>query len=131
MAILGEPDAAVEAGLKALRLAPHHPEWFAAFAGTALFAARQYREAIEVAGTAPEAICDTPACLAASYAYLGRADDASRYRDTVYRHYANQLKREWFGPNTGCIDWLLSMNPYRRPEDEAHYVEGLRKAGIE
>ncbi len=131
LAILGEPEAAVEAGRKALRLAPHHPEWYAAFAATALFAARQYREAIEVASTAPEAICDTPACLAASYAYLGRAEDASHYRDTVYRHYANQLKREWFGPNTGCIDWLLSMCPYRRPEDEAHYVEGLRKAGIE
>jgi len=56
--------------------------------------------------------------------------DASVYRDTVYRHYANQLERGWYAPNTGCIDWLLSMCPYRRPEDEAHYVEGLRKAGI-
>ena len=115
---------------KALRLAPHHPEWYAACAATAFFTARQYQEAIEIAETAPEAICDTPAYLAASHAYLGRTRKASVYRDTLYRHYDNQLKRGWYDSNISCIDWLLCMSPYSRREDEAHYLESLGKAGI-
>ena len=43
MAWLGEHELAVAAGRDALRLAPHHPEWYAAFAGIALFAARNLR----------------------------------------------------------------------------------------
>ena len=130
LAIMGESGTAVDAARKALRLAPHHPEWYAACAGTAFFTARQYREAIEIAETAPEANCDTPACLAASHAYLGRTRKASLYRDTLYRHYDNQLKRGWYDSNLSCIDWLLCMSPYRKPEDEAHYLEGLGTAGI-
>ncbi|MEM7226670.1 MAG: BTAD domain-containing putative transcriptional regulator [Pseudomonadota bacterium] len=130
LAILGELERAVALGEKALRLAPHHPEWYASFVAHAYFAARRYEDAIAIASTAPEAICDTPACLAACHAYMGRKQEAALYRDTVYRHYDNQLRRGWFPANTGCIEWLLALNPYRRQEDEDHYVEGLRQAGF-
>ncbi len=46
MAWIGDHDLAVETGRNALRLAPHHPEWYAAFVGIALFAARLHEEAI-------------------------------------------------------------------------------------
>jgi hypothetical protein len=29
------------------------------------------------------------------------------------------------------IDWLVAMDPFRRPADAEHYAEGLRKAGFE
>jgi DNA-binding SARP family transcriptional activator/Tfp pilus assembly protein PilF len=131
MALIGDQALAVEAGRSALRLAPHHPEWYAAFAGIALFSARLHEEAIETMAPAPEALCNTPAFIAAAHAHLGHREDCADHRETVYRHYRRQLARGGFPPNTSCIDWLLMMDPFQRSADVAHYAEGLRKAGFE
>lgn len=130
LALVGEHDTAVEAGRQALRLAPYHPEWYAAFAGIALFAARCYEEAIGTMAAAPEALCNTPAFIAASYAHLGREAQGVYYRDTVRRHHQLQLSRGWFPRDTGCIDWLLALDPFQQPGDAEHYAEGLRRAGF-
>jgi hypothetical protein len=53
MALIGDHDLAVETGRSALRLAPHHPEWYAAFAGIALFVAPLHDEAIATMAPAP------------------------------------------------------------------------------
>ncbi|MGH6921346.1 MAG: BTAD domain-containing putative transcriptional regulator, partial [Geminicoccaceae bacterium] len=90
MALIGEHGLAVETGRSALRLAPHHPEWHAAFAGEALFAAGLYEEAIVTLAPAPEALCNTPAFIAASYAHLGQTEHCLAHRDTVYRHHGRQ-----------------------------------------
>ena len=66
LALMGDHEAAVEAGRRALRLAPHHPEWYVVMVGTALFAGRHYEEAVEIISTAPEANCSIPAVLAAA-----------------------------------------------------------------
>jgi hypothetical protein len=87
MALIGDHDLAVETGRSALRLAPHHPEWYAAFAGIALFVARLHDEAIATMAPAPEALCHTPAFIAASYAHLGRLEECAAHRETVYRHH--------------------------------------------
>jgi DNA-binding SARP family transcriptional activator len=131
MALIGEPELAVEAGRKALRLAPHHPEWYTAFAGIALFSAREHEEAIATMSPAPEALCNTPAFMAAAYAHLCKLDACPSHRDTVYRHHRRQLARGLFPSGTSCIDWLLAMDPFRRPSDAEHYADGLRKAGFE
>jgi DNA-binding SARP family transcriptional activator len=131
MAVLGEHDIAVESGRRALYLAPHHPEWYVGFAGNALFTARLYEEAIQTMLEAPQAICDTPAFLAASYAQIGKTQDSTPYREVVYRHHRVQLSRGWFPEGTSCIDWLLGLNPYRRKDDLDHMLDGLRKAGFE
>ena len=123
MAWLGEHEIAVAAGRDALRLAPHHPEWYAAFAGIALFAARIYDEAIETMAPAPEALCNTPAFIAASYAHLGRVDRTAAYRETVQRHHRRQLARGWFPEGTSCIDWLLALDPFRQAADAQHYLD--------
>ncbi len=130
MALIGDHDLAVEAGRSALRLAPHHPEWYAAFAGIALFAARLHEEAIGTMAAAPEALCNTPAFIAASYAHLGQIEACAGHRETVHRHHRRQLVRGLFPEDMSCIDWLLAMDPFRRPDDVAHYASGLRKAGF-
>jgi len=129
--LLGEHDSGVAAGLRALKLSPHHPEWYISFAGFALLTAQRYKEAIVTLAPAPEAICDTPAYLAASHAYLGRANEAQVYRDTIYRHVSNQIAKGWFPEDTSCADWLLAMAPFLHQEDADHYREGLRRAGID
>ena len=130
MALIGEHRLAVEAGRTALRLAPHHPEWHAAFVGEALFAARLYEEAIATMAPAPEALCNTPAFIAAAYAQLGETNQCAAHRDTVYRHHARQQARGLFPPGMSCMKWLLAMDPFQRAPDLEHYAEGLRKAGF-
>ena len=131
LALVGDHDHAVDAGRRALRLSPHHPEWYTTFVGIALFAAREYEEAIATMATAPEAICNTPAFIAACYAHLGQSDRGKHYRDTVQRHYQLRLARGTFTSKTSCVDWLLAMDPFQYKEDLEHYAAGLREAGFE
>jgi DNA-binding SARP family transcriptional activator len=131
MALVGDHALAVETGRTALRLQPHHPDWYAGLIGIALFGARLHEEAIETMAPAPEAFCSAPAFMAAAHAHLGREGEAARYRQTVYRHYRNRLARREFGEGTSCVAWLLGIDPFRRAEDVAHYAEGLRRAGFE
>ena len=79
---------------------------------------------------APEALCNTPAFIAASYAHLGQIEACASHRETVYRHHRRQLARGLFPENTSCVDWLLAMDPFQRPDDVGHYASGLRKAGF-
>jgi hypothetical protein len=130
LALVGEHALAVETGRRALRLAPHHPEWYEAFVGIALFAARLHEEAIATMAPAPEALCNTPAFIAASYAHLGDLAACAGHRDTVHRHHRRQLARGMFPAGMSCLDWLLAMDPFQRPADLEHYAAGLRKAGF-
>jgi tetratricopeptide (TPR) repeat protein len=130
MALIGDHGLAVATGRSALRLAPHHPEWYAAFVGIALFVARLHDEAIATMAPAPEALCNTPAFIAASYAHLGRLEECASHRETVYRHHRRQLARGMFPGDTSCIDWLLAMDPFQLSSDVEHYADGLRKAGF-
>ena len=129
--LIGDLERGVEAGRNALRLSPHHPEWYVSFVGLALLAARHYEEAIETMAAAPEAVCDTPAYIAAAHAQLGRTEEVLEHRKTVYRHYHGQIARGAFPGSKSCIEWLLQMCPFRRAADSNHYEEGLRKAGFE
>lgn len=130
-ALLGEHGAAVDAGRRALRITPYYPEWYAAFAGIALFAAREYREAIDTMSAAPEALCNTAAFVAASYAYLGEEDRCQDYRATVRRHHRHQTERGDFPAQISCLNWLLALDPFRMPDDLEHYATGLKRGGFE
>ena len=129
-ALIGDHESATAAGRRALRLAPHHPEWYVIMVGIALFAARHYAEAAELMQTAPEANCSTPAVLAATYAHMGRPELGLHYRDTVHRHYRRMVARGACPSNRSCVQWLLDLDPFRRAEDASHYEDGLRKAGL-
>jgi DNA-binding SARP family transcriptional activator/TolB-like protein len=132
LALIGDHAQAVEAGRRALRLQPHHPDWYAGFVGIALFSARLHEEAVGTMIPAPEAFCTEPAFIAAAYALLGQKAAAARYRPTVYRHYRNRLKRAAASPAaTGCIDWLLDSDPFQLVSDVEHYTVGLRAAGFD
>jgi tetratricopeptide (TPR) repeat protein len=131
MALVGEHRLAVETGRSALRLQPHHPDWYAGMVGIALFSARLHEEAIHTMAPAPEGFCSAPAFVAAAYAHLGRAHESTPYRTTVYRHYRNRLTRREFAEGTSCLTWLLGIDPFQLSADVDHYAEGLRKAGFE
>jgi DNA-binding SARP family transcriptional activator len=130
-AYLGEPEMGVEAGELALRLDPYHPDWYSGSLGAARFMARDYEGAVAELGRVPEAICDTPAYLAAALAHLGRPSECAPWRDAMHRQYEQRRAQGELARDVGCIDWLISINPFRLSTDREHFIAGLRMAGID
>jgi TolB-like protein len=122
---LGEPDEAIARFERAMRLGPLNPYlWISQF-GTAHahFFADRYDDASAWAERALQNAPDHPAVLrihAASSAFGGRLDKA---RGSVTR----LLERN---PKLRISGLMEIMGPYRRAEDAAKYVEGLRRAGL-
>jgi tetratricopeptide (TPR) repeat protein len=121
---LGEPEAAIELAVRAMRLSPQDPQMFGMRVVGAwghLFAGR-YDEALSWAEAAVRdksnflrAICAAAASagLAGKRAEAGRAMARLRQLDPGLR-----------------LSNLRDLNPIRRPEDFARWEEGLRKAGL-
>jgi tetratricopeptide (TPR) repeat protein len=128
---LGEPDAAIEIILDAMRLNPFHPDSYLVDLAEAYFAAHRYDDMLHVA----EQITDTSpiftAWRAAACAYAGRTEEARRLAD----RFVESVSAIWAGrPGAGpteYVEWLLSFSPFRRREDTDHLVEGLRRAGLD
>lgn len=130
LALMGDPERGVEAGELALRLDPYHPDWYAGGLGCAQFIARAYEEAVEILTPVPEALCDSPAYLAAAYALCDRPQEGKRYLELVHRLYRQRQARGQLAETVSCLDWLMSINPFRRSSDAEHFITGLRKAGF-
>jgi TolB-like protein len=130
-ALMGEAALGIEAGEMALRLDPYYPDWYAGCLGSARFIARDYEAAAADLAAVPEALCDTPAYLAATFAYCDRPEHGLPWRDLVHRQYDQRQARGEVNRELGCIDWLVSINPFRRDSDGEHFLTGLRKAGFE
>jgi tetratricopeptide (TPR) repeat protein len=120
----GEPEAAVERLVRALRLSPLDPLSYVAqnaYAHAHFFAGR-YDEALL---SAEKVLRDHPdyhltlRVFAAANALTGRQADAEK-AVTRLRHLDPALR----------ISNLKDRYPLRRPEDLARYAEGLRKAGV-
>jgi DNA-binding SARP family transcriptional activator/tetratricopeptide (TPR) repeat protein len=130
LAILGDHPNALECADRALQLAPYRPDWYVSFAGFAYMTAGKYNEGIRVMSEAPEAVCDTPSYLATCYAHMGKIEESKQYADTLMRHYRRQIARGDYDATASCIDWILSMAPYRLEADRDHFLLGLKLAGL-
>ena len=71
-----------------------------------------------------------PAYLAAAFAYCDRPQEGAPWRDLVYRQYEQRRARGELAVDVGCVDWLISINPFRRASDSEHFRVGLLKAGF-
>jgi hypothetical protein len=49
----------------------------------------------------------------------------------VLQQYEQRRVRGELADDVSCIDWLTSVNPYRRDSDRDHFLAGLRKAGFD
>ena len=107
---------------RAMRLNPHHPEYWEMQFGPILFDARQYEEAIATLQSLRS--LDTifaQLYLAASHAALGHDEQA---RDAVARINT-------FHPSATVAQCTApSMAPYKNLVDLQHFRENLRKAGL-
>lgn len=120
MALLGiDARGGVEAIKKAMRLNPHHPDLYERLLGNTAYTARNYEEAIAALKKVKRHVRKSRAYLAASYAQLGRLEEA--------RVEANETLK--LDPDA-TVERLSSLMPFRNPTDLDHFREGLRKAGL-
>jgi TolB-like protein len=121
---LGEPETAIEHMARAMRLNPLDPLLFGMLNGTAAahFLAGRYDAA---SSWAEKALWEQPRhspamrMAAASHALAGRLAPA---RDAMAR-----MRR--IDPELR-VSTIAAIVPFRRPEDFARYVQGLREAGL-
>jgi TolB-like protein/class 3 adenylate cyclase/Flp pilus assembly protein TadD len=103
---------------KAMQLNPFYPDQYLWHLGGAYFNLRRYEEAIRTVQSMQNPT-EGRRLLAASYAQLGQVDEA--------RHHAQKVLEAH--PNFSVERWG-SVQPDRDEADLAHFLEGLRKAGL-
>ena len=120
----GRPDEGIEKLEQAMRLSPQDPMNFLYFnyMGQAHFAAKRYEEAVPWAQRSLQTRPDNPAnyrLLAASYAHLGRLDEArTAFQECV------RLQPEF------SLAVFKATYASARPEFVERYSDGLRMAGL-
>jgi TolB-like protein/Tfp pilus assembly protein PilF len=131
LAYLGDAEVGIEKARTAMRLNPYHDYWYQTFTGICCFIARRYEEGIDHMALAADPGFDIPAYLAASHAYLGQMKEARR---CVERYREICRRRGISYEDSGLSGWvplLLGVSPFARKADADHFVEGLRRAGLE
>ena len=120
MAALGiDAQAGIEVIKKAIRLNPHHPDWYDRVLGNAAYRARNYEAAIAVLNNVKQHVRLSRAVLAASYAQLGQLDAASAQVNETLK----------LDPDA-TVERLSKIEVFANPADRDHYREGLHKAGF-
>ena len=120
---VGDPAKAIEFAKAHMRLDPFHPHFAPLMMGQAHYLLKEYREARhwlrEATGRAPDHQYGH-AYLAATYAQLGRLEDA--------RAEAAEILR--INPKYTISGTQKRVSIFQRSEDILHLVDGLRKAGL-
>lgn len=121
----GQYDAALRAFEAALRLSPkdfHVASWYN-YLGVSAFIVGRYDQAVEWARKCVQANPDYPggySTLAASYGQLGRIDEAV----AACRRLQQLLPKRTISQTAACLPY------FKKPDDLARYLTGLRKAGL-
>ena len=136
--ILGEHQEAIEIIRRAMRLNPHFPAWYNTFLGIALFAARQYDDAVAALNDAANAYPEDKAWMAAALAQQGNFVEAKRLVETFVKsagakpwwsHVPDTAESVENDP-TGLLTYMVYMNPYKDHADREHLLDSLRSAGL-
>ncbi len=131
-AYLGEVDQALAMVAKAFRLNPLHETWYYFLSFIPYFLARQLEAGLAILEQAPpHMIFEQSAFMAASYAHLGRLDEARAQVAPFLGEFRSSILggRE---PEPGeALQHMLDANPFSRAEDVQFLIEGLRLAGLD
>jgi adenylate cyclase len=118
----GRAEEGLEAAHKAMRLNPHHPEWYKLSLAQICFDARQYEDAV-AAFRSVHSVETVASCLymAAALAALGLAVDAEVAIESALELDPRATLRKWTD---------AKMAPYKDPKDLGHFREYVQKAGL-
>jgi adenylate cyclase len=117
---VGRPQDAIEQMKRAMRLNPLSSDLYEWFLGLAYYHAGQYEEAISTLKPLLHlGWYSVSLRLAASYAQLGRLDEAQAQAAEVLK-----IKPDF------SIATFTKTQSYKNPTDLEHYLDGIRKAGL-
>jgi adenylate cyclase len=116
----GKAEDGLAYALRAIKINPHHPEYYADQLGEIYFDARQYENAIRtLEGLRTICTPSTMIYLAASHAALGHFEIA---RDVVAKLLASEPK--------STVAYWANLVAYRDDRDREHVAANLRLAGL-
>jgi len=117
---MGRPDEGLALYQQSKEIDPYfEPSWYWMEIGILHFMAHRYEEAIVNLKRSPATIEAGHTYLAASYAWLGRLEEARAHAAEAVR-LAPEL----------TITRFVARDPYKNSEDLEHLIEGMRKAGL-
>ena len=130
-AYLGEPERALEMAAKAFRLNPLHEPWYYFVSIMPHFLARRLEAGLAILERSPpDQIFEQAALMAASYAHLGRLDEARAQVPHFLRAYLRDIARGRPAGPEEAVRHVMDANPFAREADAAFLLEGLALAGL-
>jgi tetratricopeptide (TPR) repeat protein len=115
----GNADKAIEQIERAMKLNPRYPDWYEWSLGFAYFQNRQYTEAFTVLGKIIDPPNDAYLLLVASQAMLGQATPPHE-----------EIMQRLLSKGSQWTPEHLTQFPFTKPEDQQHYLDALRIAGV-
>jgi len=125
-----EIDEAIAEFERARQVDPHDLNFLPWLEGFAYFTACRYDEAIACFKQIEDPHFEVYSLLAASYTYLGRLDDAKPMLEEFLRR-AEQEMIDF--PGRSVAAWKQTWHSpacYKDEADRDHWLEGIRKAGL-
>ena len=122
LAYLGRPEEGAKMAGMALRLDPHMPQGMLNDLAAPYFFSRQFKRTIELVDQIPDQSIAFYSRFfrAASYAYLGRSEEAKRAKDELVAKDGEQVMELWFN----------DVEVFARTEELDIEREGFRKLGL-
>lgn len=114
----GQVDEALERCQRAIRLNLNCPDWYWWQLGFCYFHLGRYEDALEALGRII-ALDQSRRLLAATYAHLGRLDEAHYEAEEFMKSFPNFSIKEW-----------SRTEPYTDPNELQRFVDGMRMAGL-
>ena len=130
LSYLGQAERAIALAEAVIHRNPGHSDNDLLDLAVAHFFARHNDEAVALFDQLLKVIEDRE-IVSAAYAHAGRIDQARRHA----MQYVEELRGSWVGDPAADVSdylrWEFKYNcPWKRPEDVAHVLDGLRKAGL-
>jgi tetratricopeptide (TPR) repeat protein len=114
----GSAVEAIDHTRRAFSLNPHPPGWYYWYLGFIEYAAGQYEDAVKTLGR--EGIpSGSQRILAASLAQLGRLEEAKAEATRFLAAHPGFSIKQW-----------ANTQPFQRPTDRQHFIDGYLKAGL-
>ncbi|MEF0943077.1 adenylate/guanylate cyclase domain-containing protein [Rhizobium sp. BR 362] len=131
---LGRPDKGLAGADIAYRLNPLYPSWYNYYKSRLLFLSGRYSEA---ALLLEQRTFDTPereprdmAWRAASYAHLGRIEDAEKCAIAFLKLVGSRWRGDEAASTADYVNWLVDVSYLSQERDVSRLREGLRRAGL-
>lgn len=128
LGFLGHADEARDLAQQAVRLNPIYPEYYTAYLAGIHFMSGDHEATIATVEKCPDGFPDLGVWAVASWAHLGRRDEAA----AAYRTFRRIATEMWEGPDNPDDDmletWVVDSLPICWPEGRMRLQKGIRLA---